>query len=100
MTASASARQAVGAVGCDHGVQNAIAAVSEERGYPARSMPSGAGHDAQIVAALGPVGMIFVPSAGGRSHCPEESTDPADLVLGAEILLSTLLKLDSPKATV
>ena len=57
-------------------------------------MPSGAGHDAQIVAALGPVGMIFVPSIGGRSHCPQEATDPEDLVLGVEMLFAALVELD------
>ncbi len=88
-------RQAVAAAACDPAVQEAISRVARERGFAARAMPSGAGHDAQIVAALGPVGMIFVPSSGGRSHCPEEATDPADLVLGAEILLSTLLELDT-----
>jgi allantoate deiminase len=94
VAASINARQAVAAAGCDPAVQEAISHVAGERGFTARAMPSGAGHDAQIVAALGPVGMIFVPSSGGRSHCPEEATDPADLVLGAEILLATLLQLD------
>jgi acetylornithine deacetylase/succinyl-diaminopimelate desuccinylase-like protein len=61
-------------------------------------MPSGAGHDAQIVASLGPVGMIFVPSIGGRSHCPQEATDPADLVLGAQLLLAALVELDGSLA--
>ncbi len=95
VAASIGARQAVGAVGCDPAVQDAIVRAAAERGLTPRSMPSGAGHDAQVVAALGPVGMIFVPSTGGRSHCPEESTNAADLVLGAEILLATLVDLDA-----
>jgi acetylornithine deacetylase/succinyl-diaminopimelate desuccinylase-like protein len=37
--------------------------------------------------------MIFVPSVGGRSHCPDEKTDPEDLVAGANVLLQTVLHL-------
>jgi len=57
-------------------------------------MPSGAGHDAQEVARLGPVGMIFVPSVGGISHSPREFSRPEDIANGANVLLHTLLKLD------
>ena len=95
VTATVGARQAISAVGCDARVQDAISEVARAHGFRARPMPSGAGHDAQVVAALGPVGMIFVPSSDGRSHCPEESTEPGDLILGAEILLDTLLALDA-----
>ncbi|MGW6058574.1 hydantoinase/carbamoylase family amidase [Streptomyces sp. NPDC055189] len=63
-----------------------------ELGVPHRAMPSGAGHDAQVVADVTPVAMIFVPSIGGVSHVPHEDTAPADLVLGAEVLLRTALK--------
>ncbi|SFD53443.1 Zn-dependent hydrolase [Streptomyces aidingensis] len=55
------------------------------------SLPSGAGHDAQIMARIAPVGMIFVPSAGGISHAPAEDTAPADLVHGADVLLHSVL---------
>ena len=99
VTTLVSARQAISGVGCDPGVQNAISEVARAHGFNARSMPSGAGHDAQVIAALGPVGMIFVPSSDGRSHCPEESTEPGDLILGAEILLDTLLALDTTLMT-
>ena len=47
---------------------------------------SGAGHDAQILAARCKVGMLFVPSIGGRSHCPEEATKPEHLELGTNVL--------------
>ena len=57
-------------------------------------MPSGAGHDAQSIALLAPVGMIFVPSVRGISHAPEEHTEEADVVNGANVLLRTLLSLD------
>ena len=58
------------------------------------SLPSGAGHDTVQMARLAPVGMLFVPSAGGRSHCPEEWTSPEDFEGGAAALLATLLVLD------
>ena len=57
-------------------------------------MPSGAGHDAQSMAELGPAGMIFVPSRGGISHSPDEYTAPGDIARGANVLLRSLLALD------
>ena len=57
-------------------------------------MPSGAGHDAQAIAQLGPMGMIFVPSVGGISHSPREFTKPADIVNGANVLLGAVLGAD------
>jgi N-carbamoyl-L-amino-acid hydrolase len=59
------------------------------------SLPSGAGHDTVQMAKLGPAGMLFIPSAGGRSHCPEEWTAPEHLEAGAAALLATLLVLDA-----
>ncbi len=58
------------------------------------SMPSGAGHDAQSMARLGPVGMIFVPSVAGISHSPEEHTTDTDIVNGANVLLGAVLGAD------
>ena len=57
-------------------------------------MPSGAGHDAQDMARLAPVGMIFIPSIGGISHSPKEFSKPSDIENGANVLLQSLLKLD------
>ena len=56
-------------------------------------MFSGA-HDAGIIAAKTQVGMIFVPSVDGRSHCPEEFTDFADIMPGISVLLETVLRTD------
>jgi N-carbamoyl-L-amino-acid hydrolase len=56
-------------------------------------MPSGAGHDSQNMATIAPTGMIFVPSNGGRSHCPDEDTDWNDVTNGANVLLNTLVEL-------
>jgi N-carbamoyl-L-amino-acid hydrolase len=54
-------------------------------------LPSGAGHDAQAMALLGPMGMIFVPSVGGISHSPRELTRWEDCVRGTEVLMRTVL---------
>jgi N-carbamoyl-L-amino-acid hydrolase len=64
-------------------------------GFTVRRMPSGAGHDAQMLARICPTAMIFVPSAGGISHNVKEYTSPSDLEAGANVLLHTLLQLAS-----
>lgn len=63
-------------------------------GLSSRVMPSGAGHDAQAMATLGPMGMIFIPSVGGISHSPKEFSRPADIVNGANVLLRAVLAAD------
>ncbi len=62
-------------------------------GLSVRRMPSGAGHDAQILAAVCPAGMVFVPSVKGISHNPAEFTEPDDLIAGANVLLNTVVTL-------
>jgi N-carbamoyl-L-amino-acid hydrolase len=62
-------------------------------GYTTRRMPSGAGHDAQMLARVCPTAMIFVPSANGLSHNIAEFTAPDDLERGANVLLAMLLDL-------
>jgi beta-ureidopropionase / N-carbamoyl-L-amino-acid hydrolase len=59
-----------------------------------KTLPSGAGHDAQDMARLAPTGMIFVPSVAGISHSPKEFTHPKDMANGATVLLYTILYLD------
>ena len=59
------------------------------------SLPSGAGHDAQNLARICPMGMIFIPSVGGISHAPTEFSHPHDITNGANVLLNALLKLDA-----
>ena len=51
--------------------------------------------DAQSMAHICPMGMVFVPSVRGISHAPEEFTEPGDVVNGADVLLRTLLALDA-----
>lgn len=63
--------------------------------YPYLKLTSGAGHDAQILANLTDVAMIFIPSINGLSHCPEEAIRWDDLEKGANLLLRVLLRLAS-----
>lgn len=62
-------------------------------GNDVTQLPAGAGHDAQMLARVCPAGMIFTPSVKGISHNPKEHTDPADLEMGANVLLRCLLTL-------
>jgi N-carbamoyl-L-amino-acid hydrolase len=78
----------------DERVQSAIAAAAGELGLRHKNLPSGAGHDAQSMAALGPMGMIFVPSVGGISHSPRELTSWEDCARGADVLLHAVLRAD------
>jgi allantoate deiminase len=71
-------------------VRALLARAAQECGVRATEMVSGAGHDAQILATRSKVGMLFVPSVGGRSHCPEETTKPEHLELGTRVLARTL----------
>lgn len=72
---------------------------AEATGLATLRLPSGAGHDAQIMAALGPIAMIFVPSRDGISHSSSEHTDPVHLLDGAEVLLRTVQYLIETPAT-
>ncbi len=75
-------------------VQGAIERAAARRGLRWVRLPSGAGHDAQMMARLGPMGMIFVPSADGISHSPRELSRWEDCAQGADVLLGTILELD------
>jgi allantoate deiminase len=70
---------------------------AEEKGFSYRNMLSGAGHDAMVMAAVTEVGLIFVPSKDGRSHCKEEWTDYDQLQKGIELIYDTILKLGEAK---
>ncbi len=78
----------------DRGVMQALLEAATRYGYRHRVMPSGAGHDAQSIAAIAPMGMIFAMSVGGLSHTPAEFTRIEDAASGADVLLQTLLLLD------
>lgn len=75
-------------------VQDVIAGVADGLGIGWEPVPSGATHDAVHLARLCPMGMIFVPSRDGRSHCPDEWTDLDDVATGIQVLAATLVELD------
>jgi N-carbamoyl-L-amino-acid hydrolase len=77
----------------DPGFQRAVAQASETLGLRNLPVSSGAGHDAQSLAQVCPAGMIFVPSTGGFSHSPRESSEWSHCVHGANTLLNTVLAL-------
>ncbi|HEX8094708.1 Zn-dependent hydrolase [Jatrophihabitans sp.] len=76
---------------CDPALLDRIATAAHRLAAPTLTMHSGAGHDSQIIADQAPIGMIFVPSRGGMSHCPQEHTPADQLVLGADLLLQSVL---------
>jgi N-carbamoyl-L-amino-acid hydrolase len=71
----------------------AVERAAEASGGAWRRIRSGAGHDAQYIAAIAPAGMVFVPSHDGRSHCEEEFTAIADIEAGANTLFLAMLDL-------
>ncbi|HKW95420.1 MAG TPA: Zn-dependent hydrolase [Methylomirabilota bacterium] len=78
---------------CAPRVMSAVQAACETLRLRFKRMPSGAGHDAQNLAAVTEAGMLFIPSRGGRSHRPDEMSDWKAIERGANALLHTLLRL-------
>ena len=72
-----------------------IAQAAQDAGLAHQLMPSGAGHDAQNMVPIVPTGMIFVPSVNGISHSPKEFTRSEDMAKGANVLLRTVLAIDT-----
>lgn len=79
----------------DARVRQSISEAAVELGLTSKVLRSGAGHDAQAIARIAPMGMIFIPSLNGISHTPEEYSRPSDIINGANVALRTLLKLDA-----
>ena len=77
----------------DDRIVGLVEETAREHSHSVRRLPSGAGHDAQMLARLCPAGMVFVPSAGGVSHNPDEFTSPEHIEAGANVLLHVLLRL-------
>ena len=78
----------------DAAFQDAIETASSTfAGGKSVRMPSGAGHDAQVLATIMPAGMLFVPSIGGISHHWSENTDDADIVTGAQVFVEACRRL-------
>lgn len=78
---------------CSERVTEAIAQAVRARGFDPRMMPSGAAHDGQMIAHIAPIGMIFTPSVGGRSHSGAEWTQWEDIELAADVALDAALEL-------
>jgi N-carbamoyl-L-amino-acid hydrolase len=79
----------------DPRLQRIIDQAAQALGLTTMLMPSGAGHDAQDIAIIAPIGMIFVPSMGGISHSPREYTAPADIAHGVNVLMRAVLAIDA-----
>jgi N-carbamoyl-L-amino-acid hydrolase len=77
------------------GMQSLLETAARDAGIHPLRLPSFAGHDANQMAKLAPTGMVFVPSRGGRSHCPEEWSEMADVARGVEVLGRAVLRLDA-----
>ncbi len=82
----------------DPEIQAKIEAAATGLGLQTMRLPSGAGHDAQMIAKISPIGMIFVPSVDGISHSPKEFTRWQDCANGANVLLQTILLIDRAAA--
>ncbi len=79
----------------DERFQQIIEKEAKQLGFTTKLLPSGAGHDAQELADLCPIGMVFIPSRDGISHSPREFSNAEDIANGANVLLHTLVKLDT-----
>jgi N-carbamoyl-L-amino-acid hydrolase len=79
----------------DERIKDYIEEAARDLGIYSLRMPSGAGHDAQSIAMIAPIGMIFIPSVGGVSHSPLEFSRPGDIEKGLNVLLRTLFKVDN-----
>ncbi len=77
----------------DDRVVDIVESAAKARNNTVQRMPSGAGHDAQMLARMAPTAMIFVPSHKGLSHNVAEHTDEVDLIAGANVLLDVMLQL-------
>jgi N-carbamoyl-L-amino-acid hydrolase len=82
-------------VAFDPDVVDLVERTAEMRGHSVLRLPSGAGHDAQMLARLCPTGMVFVPSRAGISHNPAEFTEPEHLAAGTQVLADVLVELAS-----
>jgi hydantoinase/carbamoylase family amidase len=78
---------------CSPVVIDAVREACQELGVKHRAMTSGAYHDAMVLGAQVPMGMIFVPSVGGLSHHPDEFTAAADIDRGVQVLAGALARL-------
>ena len=81
---------------CAPHLRRLIAEAIAEEGHRVLELPSGAGHDAMVMAALAPIGMVFVRCRAGLSHHPDEHVDDADAAIGARVLHRILTRFPEP----
>jgi len=79
----------------DPAMRGYISAAARQLGLATKLLPSGAGHDAQNLALICPMGMIFIPSIGGISHSPKEYSTPGDIENGVNVLMHAVLAADA-----
>ncbi len=94
LTATVTLMQALDESPCDPDLTDLLQGAVEDLGLPARRLPSGAGHDAMVMAALCPTAMLFIRCEGGISHNPAESVTPADCALAARAMLHFIDNLE------
>ena len=78
--------QATGAVTCSPGLARALETAVEDTGVRVVRLPSGAGHDAAVMARICDVAMLFVRCAGGVSHNPAEAVTAADVAVAIDVV--------------
>jgi N-carbamoyl-L-amino-acid hydrolase len=82
---------------CDLPLMEILRQSSDALGYTHMDLVSGAGHDSAFLSRVAPAAMLFVPSRGGRSHCPEEWTEPAQLTAGVATLFAAVRRFDAAR---
>ena len=80
---------------CDPAVMACLRQSAAALGCNSMEITSGAGHDCAFLSRVAPGGMLFVPSQGGKSHCPEEWTDPAQMIIGVATLYEAVRRFDA-----
>jgi beta-ureidopropionase / N-carbamoyl-L-amino-acid hydrolase len=83
----------------DRTIQDVISRSADSLGFSWEAIPSGATHDAAHLSHISPMGMVFVPSQAGRSHCPEEWTDLIDIGRGIQTFFALIQELDRTEIT-
>jgi N-carbamoyl-L-amino-acid hydrolase len=83
---------------CDDHLRDILGRSAAKLGYSTTTLASGAGHDAAFMSHIGPSAMLFIPSRDGKSHCPEEWSEPEQLAVGAATLFEAVRLLDGQNA--
>ena len=79
---------------CDPGLRALLRESAKALGFSSTDIASGAGHDAAFVARIAPASMLFIPCRDGKSHAPEEWTEPEQIAAGAAVIAEAVLRFD------